>query len=389
MKLYITENQFNRVILNNSVTEKKKFSSDIKTIAENFSHNDKAFLLALSLALYPSLEETFNHFINESEFLLESKWYNTLLDVIGIIDPTGAANSVNAISYFNQGDTFFGILSLVAAVPYIGDVVVMPIMGALKTMPAQKAIINTAIATKDTSKLVNIFTKIRNMPVIGPLIEKFLNFFPKIMLSASGILKKMTEKLASGGMITRVTSKPIRYMISKITRYLDDIFNFFKTGFSKLPKSSIKTMGKNSKLLKSGGKSKISVAEKDSFKKLFRQKVGGISIPFTGWLRKSGQNWKILQVPAGRVMLNKSLFLGGLISSVFPDSKAKTIEELNAQYGEDTVTNKMSEFGNTPEGSKLLDQDFGDTYDGSTPFGAGNMFGGNEMDVSSLLSMLK
>ena len=39
----------------------------------------------------------------EDENLLnESKWYNTFLDVVGIVDPTGIADGINAISYFLQ-----------------------------------------------------------------------------------------------------------------------------------------------------------------------------------------------------------------------------------------------------------------------------------------------
>jgi hypothetical protein len=38
----------------------------------------------------------------------EAKWYNTIGDIVGVFDPTGLVDAVNAVSYFKQGDTLFG-----------------------------------------------------------------------------------------------------------------------------------------------------------------------------------------------------------------------------------------------------------------------------------------
>jgi hypothetical protein len=65
--------------------------------------------------------------------VINEAWYNNVMDIVGIIDPTPITDTINAVSYFIQGDTLFGILSLVAAVPFfVGDVVAKPVMGALK-----------------------------------------------------------------------------------------------------------------------------------------------------------------------------------------------------------------------------------------------------------------
>ena len=50
---------------------------------------------------------------------MKSRWYNTLLDVVGIVDPTGAADAINAVSYFRQGDMLYGMLSLISVIPYV------------------------------------------------------------------------------------------------------------------------------------------------------------------------------------------------------------------------------------------------------------------------------
>lgn len=64
---------------------------------------------------------------------INEAWYNNVMDVVGIIDPTPITDTINAISYFIQGDTLFGVLSLVAAVPFfVGDAVAKPVMGAMK-----------------------------------------------------------------------------------------------------------------------------------------------------------------------------------------------------------------------------------------------------------------
>jgi len=69
---------------------------------------------------------------NEGKVINEA-WYNNVMDIVGIIDPTPITDTINAISYFIQGDTLFGVLSLVAAVPFfVGDVVAKPVMGAMK-----------------------------------------------------------------------------------------------------------------------------------------------------------------------------------------------------------------------------------------------------------------
>lgn len=64
---------------------------------------------------------------------INEAWYNNVMDIVGIVDPTPITDTINAVSYFIQGDTLFGILSLVAALPFfVGDAVAKPVMGAMK-----------------------------------------------------------------------------------------------------------------------------------------------------------------------------------------------------------------------------------------------------------------
>lgn len=89
----------------------------------------------------------------EEDLLNESKWYNTFLDFVGIIDPTGVADGINAISYYRQGDYLFSMLSLISLVPYVGDAVAKPFIGLMKAGKINKAATNTALKSGNAAKL--------------------------------------------------------------------------------------------------------------------------------------------------------------------------------------------------------------------------------------------
>lgn len=70
---------------------------------------------------------------NNKKDVINEAWYNNVMDVVGIFDPTPITDTINAVSYFSQGDNLFGVLSLVAALPFfVGDFVAKPVMGAMK-----------------------------------------------------------------------------------------------------------------------------------------------------------------------------------------------------------------------------------------------------------------
>ena len=126
--------------------------------------------------------DVLNYLYPQKKSLKEAKWYNTAMDFLGIVDPTPITDSINAISYFTQGDTLFGILSLVSAIPAFGDVVGKSIMGAAKlgtnsTKALDKALKIMKTATPGSKqyiaagKLVDDFAKAPN--ALGKMIQKF------------------------------------------------------------------------------------------------------------------------------------------------------------------------------------------------------------------------
>jgi hypothetical protein len=110
---------------------------------------------------------------NEGKVINEA-WYNNVMDIVGIIDPTPITDTINAISYFIQGDTLFGVLSLVAAVPFfVGDAVAKPVMGALKigSKATKELEVALKLAKTDSKAAGEIIGRLAKDP--GP-VGKFL-----------------------------------------------------------------------------------------------------------------------------------------------------------------------------------------------------------------------
>ena len=85
--------------------------------------------------------------------LNESKWYNTFLDFVGIVDPTGIADGINAMSYFKQGDVLYGMLSLISLIPYVGDAVAKPFIALMKTGKINTKVINAGLKSGNPTKV--------------------------------------------------------------------------------------------------------------------------------------------------------------------------------------------------------------------------------------------
>lgn len=103
-----------------------------------FSKSEKQFVINCLETFYP-----------KKKGMIKEAWYNTVMDVLGIFDPTPIIDIINATSYFIQGDTLFGILTLVGAIPYAGDLVAKPVLGALKIGGPSVKALNSAVKLAD------------------------------------------------------------------------------------------------------------------------------------------------------------------------------------------------------------------------------------------------
>lgn len=126
----------------------------------------------------------------------EDKWYNTLGDIVGIFDPTGVVDLVNGVSYWNQGDKLFALLSFVSAVPMLGDAIAKPVIGTLK-IGGETAKAFKAVAIGGDAVKIAESAKAMGGPV-AKLVETAPNWGQKLV----SILKNSVGKVPGlGGLI--------------------------------------------------------------------------------------------------------------------------------------------------------------------------------------------
>lgn len=116
--------------------------------------------------------EFLKHVNPKKSHLVKESWYNTLLDVVGIFDPTGAFDVINGLSYWNQGDKLFAILSWVSAIPALGDLIAKPVIAAMKVGGRGTKAFKAAVVAGDASKIASTAS------ASGGIIKKFVQSSP-------------------------------------------------------------------------------------------------------------------------------------------------------------------------------------------------------------------
>ena len=111
----------------------------------------------------------------DEDLLNESKWYNTFLDFVGIVDPTGIADGINAMSYFRQGDILYGMLSLISLVPYVGDAIAKPFIGLMKAGKINAKAINAGLKSGNASKVASEMGKTKAGKAVLETMKKPIN----------------------------------------------------------------------------------------------------------------------------------------------------------------------------------------------------------------------
>lgn len=137
--------------------------------------------------------------ISKKQLVSEAKWYNTLMDWIGIVDPTGTVDLINAFSYYKQGDHFYAFLSFLSAVPF-ADVVTKPVMVAAKASKGSTRTFRTAVGLMKTNpkKASNIIQSLKTQK--GP-VGKFLTTAPGWAPKVINTLKSSPVK---GGLVATI-----------------------------------------------------------------------------------------------------------------------------------------------------------------------------------------
>ena len=184
----------------------------------------------------------------DGDLLNESKWYNTFLDFVGIVDPTGIADGINAMSYFKQGDILYGMLSLISLVPYVGDAIAKPFIGLMKAGKINAKAINAGLKSGNAAKVASEMGKTKagkavletmknpsTQGFLGKLISKigklpgFRAFskdaktYVRVFTQAAKQTGKVKIFRKSGGLLTRMQRKGLlnrTKLYSKFINYL-------------------------------------------------------------------------------------------------------------------------------------------------------------------------
>ena len=273
----------------------------------------------------------------------ESEWYNTVGDIAGIFDPTPTIDIINGISYFSQGDTLFGILSIISAVPYVGDIVSKPVVGALKiggtATKELKIAMDLAKAGKTAEASVSLAKLAKEPGVVGKFLQSAKSWSPKVA--------SYVEKLPGG-------------LLKGFKNTILDYLKLLENAGAKSVKFQ-KAAGNLAKYIGNAAKPAENIA---ALKNLLKtEKV------FTG-LTKKGPLANIFLGGAPRLFGDKRMrilmrqtkwWLGfldyiGVANFVGPD-------ELTSKMSESDIKQKMEKYNQTTEAKSYAKEDFGDAQE--------------------------
>lgn len=313
--------------------------SKMKLAEENwskFTNEEKEFVVEFLKVVYPKKSK-----------LIKEHWLNTVGDIVGIFDPTGVVDLINGISYLTQGDYLFGFLSIVSAIPYAGDLVAKPVMGALKVgAPSAKAL-ETVMKTAKAGDMAKASADLAKIAGTGGVTGTFVKGMEKI----GPKMIDMVERVP-GGFVTKGLKNTIIGWIEL---------------FSKAGKESKIARQVTGNLASRMGRMapNVAVKELEALSKAIKSSPG----LFTGYRTTKGLfSWKTVfggmpqligRNKSVRALMRQSKWwLGfldyiGLGNWVGPDELA---EQLG---GEEAMRSKMEEYNKTPQAKKNFEDQYG------------------------------
>jgi hypothetical protein len=299
-----------------------------------FNDKEKEMVVEMMKVLHPK----------KAVLIKEDKWYNTLGDVVGIFDPTGVVDAINGLSYINQGDYLFGFLSFVSAIPYAGDLLAKPVMGALKIgAPSAKAL-NGVMKLSKAGKSAEAAAELAKISKSGGIIGNFVSGVAKY----SGKLKDLVKRIPMPGGMKRTITQWIELfekgaLKGKTVRYGANVF--------------AKNIPKLSKAEQIAGLQKLIKASKESgLFTSYRTSKGLLSWKsvFRGMPQLIGRNASVRSLMRQTKLWAGFLDFLGLGNFVGPDESLK-------QMGQEQLESKFAEYQKTPQAQQYAQETFGDT----------------------------
>jgi hypothetical protein len=317
-----------------------EFNNKLSIAQENWERmtdKEKEFVIETSKLIYPY----------DSKLIKEAKWYNTLGDIIGIFDPTGVVDLVNGVSYINQGDNLFGFLSMVSALPYLGDLVAKPVMGALKIGAPSAKGLKEVLALSKAGKSVEAADMLTKLTKSEGLVGKFVKGMEKIAPKFKDVIQRMPNG-------------PLKGLKNTLLGWIE-LFEKGAVAGSKVRKSGAniaRLMTGNVRLSRKSQqellKGLIKASKESGFFKTFRtsNKLLSSKTFWGGMPQLIGRNKSV------RALMRRTKFWAGFLdwlglgNFVGPD-------ELIKKMGEGEFGRKMAEYQKTPESQQYYKDDFG------------------------------
>jgi hypothetical protein len=299
---------------------------------ESLNKKEKIFLFEVAKSLYPENTKLIN----------ESKWYNTAFDIAGIFDPTGLIDLGNGISYWNQGDKLFAILSWISAFPVIGDLIAKPVVGVLKTGGEAAKMFKTASLSGDALKIA------KSAEMAGGPIAKLVQSSPSWGKKLVGLLYSSVGKVPLLG----------RGLVQTVEEYV----KLFSTASKEMKvgtEAAMKLASKEASALTKLERDELlkQISKSGSFKGFRDYKAVDPSF-FHKWIR--GGMPRLFGNRSTRALMRKTKwYLGfldflGLGNFVGPEELENVVPNLDQ---------KISEYNQTSDAQKNIEQDFGNNSD--------------------------
>jgi hypothetical protein len=331
MAIALTESEFQNRIVEIYREEQLKV---IQEKWDKLSGKDKRLTLEMLKLFYPE----------KAMLISESKWYNSVMDVLGIFDPTPTIDIINGISYWRQGDKLFAILSWISAVPYVGDAIGKTAVGVFKVGGFSAKAFKAAALAGDAAKMGQIAKK------VGPL-EKLVTSSSKWIPKILDPLKKLIGKIPGVG-------RGLVKSVEDFTKLFTDANKIMKSGAGTATKLTAKKVAQG-----------LSKAEARELKKALKQATG-----FRGFRDfKGNKNWlqymksdaslmsklsagapRLWGNPATRSLMRRTKwYLGlldhlGIANFVGPEELENQVENLDQ---------KVNEYSTTTEAQNLFADD--------------------------------
>jgi hypothetical protein len=290
------------------------------------------------------------HRDENGELINEAAWYNTVMDVLGIFDPTPIIDIVNATSYFIQGDTLFGVLTIVGAIPYAGDVVAKPVLGALKVGgPSVKALESAiklsrgaAVGSKEYKAATETIEQLAKQPgVIGTFLQKMGGSF------GDKVIKTIDE----------IPAGPFKGMKNTIKSYFQLLSNAGKKGtmFQKRAGVLAKNFKKGTATVKDVELLKNYLKTQKVFNPATLTKPGFFTNVFFGGIPRLFRDPSQRRL---RILMQSTKWWLGFLDYIGLGNWVGA-EELVNKMGDENFMKKVDEYNQTPEAKQNFEDQFG------------------------------